>query len=198
MRLLEFNRDDGGANPQQAVRGQPKREAPATPIDRPRKPVHSAPELFAKRQAKVFPVKTSTTRKPIKRGPIDLEQLQHRITVLEHRIQARAEKSGEHPAIKELELLKQRMKLLERNVKSELWAAKQREYQMLQLMAKPTLGMALRQRYNTLRGKTLPTLLDSLRDFWEHWWRNSQPHWWNRFASAWQESLDRARGISRY
>ncbi len=113
MRLLEFNRDDGGANPQQAVRDQSRRKAPAPPpVERPRKPAHAATELFANRKAKVFPVKTSTTRKPLRRGPIDLEQLQHRIAMLEQRIQTRADQPGEHPAIKELALLKQRMKLL--------------------------------------------------------------------------------------
>jgi hypothetical protein len=193
MRLLEFNRDDGGANPQQAVRGQPKREAPATPIDRPRKPVHSAPELFAKRQAKVFPVKTSTTRKPIKRGPIDLEQLQHRITVLEHRIQARAEKSGEHPAIKELELLKQRMKLLERNLENELWAAKQREQTMLEILSRRPLKAVVKLQLMKLWRVKLPATERWLQAAAREWWVDNQPRWWPEFARAWQESLEKAR-----
>jgi hypothetical protein len=193
MRLLEFNRDDGGANPQQAVRGQPKREAPATPIDRPRKPVHSAPELFTKRQAKVFPVKTSTTRKPIKRGPIDLEQLQHRIAVLEHRIQARAEQPGEHPAAKELELLKQRMKLLERNLENELWAAKQREQTMLEILSRRPLKAAIKQQLMKLWRVNLPATKRWLQAAAREWWVDNQPRWWAEFARAWQESLEKAR-----
>ena len=193
MRLLEFNRDDGGANPQQAVRGQPKREAPATPIDRPRKPVHSAPELFAKRQAKVFPVKTSTTRKPIRRGPIDLEQLQHRIAVLEHRITARAEQTGEHPAVKELELLKQRMKQLERNLENELWAASQREQTMLEILSRRPLKVLVKQELMKLWRVGLPATGHWLQATASEWWVDNQPRWWPEFARAWQESLDRAR-----
>lgn len=193
MRLLEFNRDDGGANPQQAVRGQPKREAPATPIERPRKPVHSAPELFAKRQAKVFPVKTSTTRKPIKRGPIDLEQLQHRIALLERRIQARAEQSGEHPAIKELEHLKQRMKLLERNLENELWAAKQREQTMLEILSRRPLKAVIKQQLMKLWRVNLPATERWLQAAAREWWVDNQPRWWPEFARAWQESLEKAR-----
>jgi len=143
MRLLEFNRDDGGANPQQAVREQSRRKASVPPVERPRKTAHTAAELFANRKAKVFPVKTSTSRKPIRRGPIDLEQLQHRIAVLEQRIQTRAEQAGEHPAIKELALLKQRMKLLERNLENELWAARQREHTMLEILSQRPLKVNL-------------------------------------------------------
>ncbi len=198
MRLLEFGHDEGGANPL-----PPGRTAPAdsTPIQKSPAAIPETPRTATKsarntRKAKVFPIspKPGNTQ----RKPIDLEQLQQRVAVLEKRIKARTEALGDEVARRDLEQLKQRMKLLERNVNNELWAAKQREHQMLQLMAKPTLWMALRQRYNTLRGKILPALLDSQRDFWEHWWRNSQPHWWKRFASAWQESLDRARGITRH
>ena len=193
MRLLEFNRDDGGANPQQAVRGQPKREAPATPIDRPRKPVHTTPELFANRQAKVFPVKTSTTRKPIRRGPIDLEQLQHRIAVLERRIQARADQPGERPAIKELELLKQRMKLLERNLENELWAARQREQTMLEILSRRPLKAAVKQEFMKTWRVRLPALGRWLQAAGSEWWVDNQPRWWPEFTRAWQESLDKAR-----
>ena len=94
-------------------------------------------------------------------------------------------------------MLKQRMKLLERNIENELWAAKQREYSMLQELAKPTLNNALRQGYSKFLVKTLPALLHSLRESSGHWWLNNQPGWWYRFAAAWQESLDKARGQTR-
>ena len=190
MRLLEFGRDEGGANPLPADR-TPVQKSPAATLETPGPLAKPARKT---RKARVFPIKPGNAQ----RKPIDLEQLQQRVEVLEKRIKARTEALGDEVAKRDLEQLKQRMKLLERNLNNELWAAKQREYHMLQLMAKPTLRMAIRQRYNTLRGKTLPALLESLRDFSEHWWRNSQPHWWHRFASAWQESLDRARGISRH
>jgi hypothetical protein len=194
MRLLEFNRDEGGANPQQAVRGQPGRKTPATPVDRPRKsPVPSKPELFANRQAKVFPVKTSTTRKPVPRGPIDLEQLQHRIAVLERRIQARAEQTGEHPAVKELELLKQRMKLLERNLENELWAAKQREQTMLEILSRRPLKAVVKLQLMKLWRVKLPATERWLQAAAREWWVDNQPRWWPEFARAWQESLEKAR-----
>ena len=193
MRLLEFNRDDGGANPQQVVREQPRRKAPATPVEQPRKPVHAAPELFAKRQAKVFPVKTSTTRKPIRRGPIDLEQLQQRIAVLERHIQARAEQPGEHPAIKELVLLKQRMKLLERNLENELWAARQREQTMLEILSRQPLKAVIKQQAMKLWRVRLPTTGRWLQAAAGEWWEDNQPRWWPEFARAWQESLEKAR-----
>jgi hypothetical protein len=196
MRLLEFNRDEGGANPQQTVRTQPRRKPPAPPVDRARKPsVHAAtsPEWFANRQAKVFPVKTSTTRKPVQRGPVDLEQLQHRIAVLERRIQARVEKSGEHPAARELELLKQRMKQLERNLENELWAAKQREQTMLEMLSRRPLKAIVKQEaMNTWRVR-LPALRHWLQATASQWWTDNQPRWWSQFARAWQESLEKAR-----
>ena len=193
MRLLEFNRDDGGANPQQAVRRQPRRKAPAAPLEQPRKPVHAAPELFASRQAKVFPVKTSTTRKPVRRGPIDLEQLQHRIAVLERRMQARAEQPGQHPAVKELELLKQRMKLLERNLESELWAARQREQTMLEILSRRPFKAAVKQElFKTWRVR-LPAIGRWLQAVGKEWWDDNQPRWWPQFAQAWQDSLEKAR-----
>ena len=193
MRLLEFGRDEGGANPLQTGRPDP---ADGAPVQKSPAAILEAPRPLAKpaRKARVFPIKPGNAQ----RKPIDLEQLQQRVEVLEKRIKARTEALGDDVAKRDLEMLKQRMKLLERNVNNELWAAKQREYHMLQLMAKPTLRMAIRQRYNILRGKTIPALLESLSEFSGHWWRNSQPQWWNRCASAWQESLDRARGISRH
>ena len=194
MRLLEFNRDDGGANPQQAVRDQARRKAPAaTPVENPRKAAHTAPELFANRKAKVFQVKTSTTRKPIRRGPIDLEQLQHRITVLEQRLQTRAEQPGEHPAIKELALLKQRMKLLERNLESELWAARQREHTMLEILSRRPLKVVIQQRLVRLWRGQLPATGRWLQAVASEWWVDNQPRWWENVAQAWRESLEKAR-----
>ena len=193
MRLLEFNRDDGGANPQQAVPDQSRNKVPAPPAERPRKPAHAASELFADRKARVFPVKTSTTRKPSRRGPIDLEQLQHRIAVLEQRIQTRAEQSGEHPAIKELALLKQRMKLLERNLESELWAARQREHTMLEILSQRPLKVVIKQKLIKLWRVQLPAIGRWLQAAANEWWTDNQPRWWENLAQAWRESLEKAR-----
>jgi hypothetical protein len=193
MRLLEFNRDDGGANPQHAVRDQSRRKAPASPVEHPRKPAHATPEMFANRKAKVFPVKTSTTRKPVRRGPIDLEQLQHRISMLEQRIQTRAEQAGGHPASKELALLKQRMKLLERNLESELWAARQREHTMLEILSRRPLKVVLKHKAVRLWRDQLPAMGRWLQAVANEWWDDNQPRWWEKFAQAWRESLEKAR-----
>ncbi|MEN8205234.1 MAG: hypothetical protein ABFS24_04390 [Pseudomonadota bacterium] len=202
MRLLEFNRDEGGANPIPAnPRSQPKTAPPLkqtatakTPSPARASTVKKSPKRTkSARQAKVFPLK-SVTPPQARRKPIDLEQLQNRVGVLERRIKARTEALGDEVAAKDLEKLKQRMKLLERNINSELWAAKQREYAMLQMMAKPTLKTILKQGYATFRANTIPALLISLGESYRHWWLHSQPGWWPGFAAAWQESLDKARG----
>jgi len=203
MRLLEFNRDEGGANPipakphalpETAKPSLKKPETAAAPSPARAATVKRSPKRTKPaRQAKVFPLKSVTTPQA-RRKPIDLEQLQHRVGVLEKRIKARTEALGDEVAAKDLEKLKQRMQLLERNINSELWAAKQREYAMLQIMAKPTLKMAIRQGYAKFRANTLPELVKSLGESYRHWWTHSQPGWWPGLAAAWQESLDKARG----
>ena len=200
MRLLEFGRDEGGANPVSAGQaaatetGQPvhlkaAQPAAAATLAKPRRSTASKP-----RQARVFPIKSGNTQ----RKPIDLEHLQQRVELLERRIKARTAALGDEEAARDLEQLKQRMKLLERNVNSELWAAKQREYSMLQLLAKPTFKTAVLQGYRKFRQQTLPAAALSLLASAKVWWLHSQPEWWAGFAAAWQESFDRARGIDRH
>lgn len=191
MRLLEFNLDEGGANPQH----HPAAQKPPKPVARKaaaaQKPARPAPG----KRARVFPVKTSTTRKPepARRHPIDIEQLQQRIVALELRIQERIERRGEQVPSKELVQLKQRVKLLERNVNSELWAAKQREYTMLQLLSRPTMQVRIQQQWTRFRKQNLPATVNWLKTEGREWWQQSQPHWWPEFARAWRESLEQAR-----
>ena len=199
MRLLEFGLDEGGANPV-PTRQQSRPEAakpfkvPATAkAPSPSSPITSKPA----KKARVYPLKSAQTPSTL-RKPIDLEQLQNRIEVLEQRIKARTEALGDEVAARDLAKLKQRMKLLEHNINNELWAAKQREYNMLQMMAKPTLKTAIRQGYAKLKSKTAPAMLAALGDSYRYWWLNSQPGWWQAFMSAWQESLDKARGQQRH
>ena len=204
MRLLEFGLDDGGANPV-PNRQQPRPEA-AKPFKVPATAKAPSPSSAGKparnssspvKKARVYPLKSAQKSSTL-RKPIDLEQLQNRIEVLEQRIKARTEALGDEVAARDLAKLKQRMKLLEHNINNELWAAKQREYNMLQMMAKPTLKTALRQGYAKLKSKTAPALLAAFVDSYRHWWLNSQPGWWQAFMSAWQESLDKARGQQRH
>ena len=206
MRLLEFGLDEGGANPvptRQQSRPEaakpfkvpesvktpsPSRRTTGRPVRENRSPV---------KKARVFPLKSAQTP-PSQRKPIDLEQLQNRIEVLEQRIKARAEALGDEVAAKDLAQLKQRMKLLEHNINNELWAAQQREYNMLQIMAKPTLKTALWQSYTKLTSKTVPAMLAAFVESIRHWWLNSQPGWWQAFMAAWHESLDKARSEHRH
>jgi len=205
MRLLEFGVDEGGANPIPAS----QRSLPDTakPFKVPEKAGGPSPTRTAShkpalnraalpKKASVFPLKSAVAAQ-VQRKPIDLEHLQHRVAILEQRIKARAEALGDEVTARDFEMLKQRMKLLERNIENELWAARQREYSMLQELAKPTLKNALRQGYSKFLVKTLPAQLQSLRESFGHWWLNSQPGWWYSFAAAWQESLDKARGQTR-
>jgi hypothetical protein len=202
MRLLEFGIDEGGANPVPS----PPRSLPeaAKPFKVPAPAAAPSPPGTTKakaalnrdthtKKATVHPLKSATTAQN-HRKPIDLEQLQQRIAVLEQRIKARAEALGNEVTARDLEMLKKRMKLLEHNIENELWAARQREYNMLQMMAKPTLKSAIKQGCTKFSLKTLPAMLQSFRESYAHWWLNSQPGWWHGFAAAWQESLDKARG----
>ena len=74
MRLLEFGRDEGGANPLQTGRPDPAdgaavQKSPAATLEAPRplaKPARNT------RKARVFPIKPGNGQ----RKPIDLEQLQ--------------------------------------------------------------------------------------------------------------------------
>jgi hypothetical protein len=209
MRLLEFSQDRSVANP------NPANTVPSTPRPLPdaAKPTPKSPEISdlppspankvrrnrsprstkPARKTRAFQLKSAPPA-PVTHKPIDLEHLQQRVSVLERRIKARAAALDDDVAARDLEKLKQRVKLLERSINSELWAAKQREYTILQLMAKPTFKTALRQGLIKLISQTLPESVQSLRN----WWLQSQPVWWTSIASAWKESLDNARGHNRH
>ena len=188
MRLLEFTRDNGGANPQQRTpeptlhAEDPKR----APLNRP-----------ANKTSRVFPIEGNTARKPAERPAINIEQLQQRIEILERRMQARAKNDGTPVASRDIEKLKQRMKLLERNINSELWAAKQREHTMLEILARPTLKIRVKQTLIRIKTQILPAVGRWLKAVAVEWWQDTRPGWWQGFAAAWQESLEKARGIQR-
>jgi hypothetical protein len=190
MRLLQFNRDDGGANPQHVAGAQNPVKKPARRLA---KTVQASRTAARQGPAKVFPVKTSTTRKPASRSPIDLEQLQQRIEILERRMQERTDQRTEQVSQEQLDQLKQRLKRLERNLENELWAAKQREHTMLQLLSKPPLKTLVKQHIRKFWQLQLPTAGSWLKVAGREWWVDSQPGWWPRLASAWQEALEQAR-----
>jgi hypothetical protein len=190
MRLLEFENVDSGSSPQAArVTGKPAAH-PSQKIHAPRQartPTPPPGQVFALHDNPSVP-------QPVRRQPIDIEQLQERIEVLERRLRLRARDNDSPLPIKDLEQLKQRMKLLERSVHSELWAARQREHTLLEMLARPPLKQLVRDRARRLRSHTLPATREWCVAAGQNWWEENKPLWWPRFASAWQESLDKARG----
>ena len=199
MRLLEFSHDKGGANPQHALNPQNLPAAAIKTVKASNKtgsnaPVNANPvNINLDQPGKIIPLVARPTTKTARRKPIDLEHLQQRIEILEQRMRERAQKHGKQTSNQDLEKLKQRLKLLERSIDNELWAAKQREYTMLEMLARPTLKMAVLQKMTTFRSKTLPAAGCWLKTAGGQWWSDSQPGWWHKVASAWQQSLEQAR-----
>ena len=146
-------------------------------------------------QGQVLPIKPKQgDSAPVRRQPIDLEQLQQRIEVLDRRMRDRARTQGDQLPVQDLDKLKQRMKLLERTVHNELWAAKQREHTLLEMLARPPLKQQLRDSVKRLQTHTLPATRAWFSNFRRDWWDLNQPVWWDGFTRAWHESLDKARG----
>jgi hypothetical protein len=188
MRLLEFNRDTGGANPQSKTAARPPAKKVARPVRLTKPAANPEPP------GKSFPLKNGATAGKVRR-PIDLEQLQQRIEVLERRIHARTQDGDEHPASHDLDLLKQRMERLQQSVHSELWAARQREQAMLKILSKPSFKTAVIEGVKRFRNKQLPIILHWIMSTALLRWQDCQPDWWPALAKAWQESLDKARGL---
>ena len=130
----------------------------------------------------------------VRRQPIDIEQLQQRIEVLERRMRERTRTQGSQLPVQDLDKLKQRMQLLERTVHNELWAAKQREHTLLEMLARPSLKQQIYDKVKHLHCHTLPATRSWFSGFRQDWWDLNQPVWWEGFARAWHESLDKARG----
>ena len=188
MRLLEFNRDTGGANPQILA-------AAKLPSKKAARPVKLTPRAATpERSAKVLSLNTAETP-AIERRPIDLEQLQERIEVLEQRIQTRPQDGAEHPASRDLEMLKQRVGRMQQSIHAELWAARQREQAMLEILSRPSFKTALLRRIEGIKTRQLPSAGHWTISTARQLWLDCQPRWWSAFARAWQESFDKARGL---
>ncbi len=198
MRLLEFDQADSSADIQQTthITSQLK-DLPGTPAVR----VHPArkPVSAVKSAPRVFPINDETLRTPAQRGPIDLEALQQRVVALEHRVKERAAANKRSAiATEELDELKQRMLKLERNVNGELWLAKQREYTMLEILARPPLATRINHGITRIMTHNLPAIGRWFKEAAVEWFDDSKPGWWPTLAAAWKESLDRARGVSQH
>jgi len=82
MRLLEFNKDEGGANPRRpGTSAPPKKVASVEPLPTPRQRTASRNPTSPARRG--FPIKGNALLKPASPPPVDLEHLQERIALLE-------------------------------------------------------------------------------------------------------------------
>ena len=68
---------------------------------------------------------------------------------------------------------------------------------MLEILARQPLEARLKQRAIRLYTHDLPVMGRWLFSCGKQWWEDNHPGWWPEFFQAWQESLDKARGISR-
>jgi len=197
MRLLEFDQADSTADIQQTAHITTQiKDQPGTPAVR----VHPAiqPVSTIEPAARVFPVTGKPIRTPAQRGPIDLEALQQRVVALEKRVRERAANKRSAITSQELEELKQRLLKLERSIDGELWLAKQREYTMLEILARPPLATRINHGVTHILTHNLPAIGRWFKEAAIEWFDDSKPRWWPTLAAAWKESLDKARGISQH
>jgi hypothetical protein len=131
--------------------------------------------------------------KPSRRSPVDLEALQSRIHALEQRVLQQTGRIERRATIADLDKLQLRMRNLERSLNNELWAARQREHTLLEMLSKPPLKAAAVKQIQHLWQSHVPAVVGWLQRTTRQWWQDNQPGWWPRFAAAWQEALDQAR-----
>jgi hypothetical protein len=182
MRLLEFNKGEGGANPQRAGT-HPQKRKPATQVTKVNPVTPSKPSRMPTRGTQVhnntYPIQGNAIRKPVQRAPVDLELLQQRIGFLEKRLQDQSDKTEKLATIKDIDQLRERMNKMENNLE--------------QALHRPPLKTLLKARaiqfWHRDRHLITAWLLKMTRSAWQEF----QPEWWPQFARAWQESLDKAR-----
>jgi hypothetical protein len=196
MRLLEFSRDAGGANPQRARAPRARREpdAPtdqAKPADKPSTARLS--QGASKMRSDSYSIQGSAVRKLLQRGPIDLEQLQQRIGFLERRLQEQSGKTEPLATRKDLDQLRERMNRMEHSLTQELASARTREDRLLQALDRPPLKILLKTRAIQFWQHDVPRIAAWLLKVARSGWQEFQPEWWPQLASAWKQSLEKAR-----
>jgi hypothetical protein len=182
MRLLEFNKDEGGANPQHA-RSRPDARKPVAPVaqtnsSRPSKPSR-IPSSAAKVRNTVYPLQGTAIRKPVQHAPIDLELLQQRIGFLERRLQDQSDKTEKLATLKDIDQLRERMNRMENSLE--------------QALHRPPLKTYLRTRAIQFWRQDFPRIRAWMLKMTRSAWQEFQPEWWPQLASAWKESLEKAR-----
>lgn len=196
MRLLEFNKDEGGANPQHA-RSRPDKRKPVAPLSQanPAHPSKSSrnPASASQGRYTVYPIQGTAIRKPVQHAPIDLELLQQRIGFLERRLQDQSDKTEKLATRKDIDQLRERMKRMENSLEQELATARTREDRLLQALDRPPLVTYLRTRAIQFWRQDLPLIGAWLLKMVRSAWLEFQPEWWPQLARAWKESLEKAR-----
>jgi hypothetical protein len=196
MRLLEFSKDGGGANPQQsrALRARRETAAPLTQA-KPTRQATSArlPPRASKLRNEADPGQGSTVRKLVQRGPIDLEQLQQRIGFLERRLQDQPTKAEQLATRKDLDQLRERMTRMEHALEQELATGHMREDRLLQALDRPPLKIWVKTRATQFWQEDLPRIAAWLLKAARRGWEEIQPEWWPQLVRAWKESLEKAR-----
>ncbi len=182
MRLLEFNKDEGGASPQR-TKSRPGKRKPVAPVTqanpaRPSKPSR-IPASASKVRNTVYPIQGTAIRKPVQHAPIDLELLQQRMGFLERRLQDQSNKTEKLATLKDIDQLRERMNQMENSLEKAL--------------DRPPLKTFLRMRAIQFWRQDLPLISAWLLKMACSAWQELQPEWWPQLARAWKESLEKAR-----
>ncbi len=139
------------------------------------------------------PRRSVTESEPAARRPVDLEELRARIYALERRVFQQNARISDNVSPADLQKLKLRIQRLEHSLNGELWAARQREYTLLEILSKPPLKQVARERITHLWRSEIPAMSRWLQQAIKHCWRELRHVWWPTLVAAWQESLDKAR-----
>jgi hypothetical protein len=124
---------------------------------------------------------------------VDLEELQARIHALEQRVFHQNVRIPRHVTQADLQKLQLRMQRLERNLDSELWAARQREHTMLEMLSKPPLKQVARERITQLWRSDIPAASRRVHRATKRCWLELRHGWWPQLVAAWHQSLEKAR-----
>jgi hypothetical protein len=196
MRLLEFNKDEGGANPQHSRSRSAKRE-PVAPGTQAKPTGRSKPSRIPASDPKVsneaYTIKGTAIRKLVQRAPIDLEQLQQRIGFVERRLQDQSNKTEKLPTLRDIDQLRERMNRMENTLEQELATARTREDRLLETLERPPIKTLLRTRAIQFWREDLLLIVAWVLKMARSGWQEFQPEWWPQFARAWKESLEKAR-----
>ena len=172
------------------IHGSPERTAPETAAQP--GPTRRPPNA-SKIHNEAHPIQGAAVRKLVRRGPIDLEQLQQRIGFLERRLQDQSNKTEQLATRKDLDQLRARMNHLEHALEHELATGHMREERLLQALDRPPFKILVKMRAIRFWQEDLPRVAAWLLEAARNRWQEFQPEWWPQLVNAWKESLEKAR-----